>query len=96
MLRHRANAGVVAQTAFGRIRGVEVRGIKVFKGVPYGASTAGANRFRPAVDPMPWTGIRDALRYGSTAPQSDPSLLCKPAPRNGADSRTPAASMESC
>ncbi len=63
----------VAQTAFGRIRGVEVRGIKVFKGVPYGASTAGTNRFRPAVDPTPWTGVRDALRYGPTAPQSDPS-----------------------
>jgi para-nitrobenzyl esterase len=68
-----AGTQVIGETSFGRIRGTEVRGIKIFKGVPYGASTSGRNRFRPAVDPTPWTGVRDALQYGPTAPQTEPA-----------------------
>jgi para-nitrobenzyl esterase len=70
-------SAVVGETAFGRIRGVETGGIKIFKGVPYAASTAGANRFRPAIDPSPWTGIRDALEYGPSTPQTDPSAATR-------------------
>jgi para-nitrobenzyl esterase len=67
-----ADAPVEAETAFGRIRGVDVGGIKTFKAVPYGASTAGRNRFRPPVDPARWTGVRDALAWGPSAPQREP------------------------
>jgi len=63
---------VVAETTFGKIRGVDADGIKIFKGVPYWASTAGKNRFMPPFDPARWTGIRDALTYGSSAPQTEP------------------------
>src|SRR6516164_3879164 len=63
---------VVADTSFGKVRGVDNQGIKTFKGIPYGASTAGANRFMPPVDPVKWTGVRDALEYGHSAPQRDP------------------------
>ncbi|HEY6507941.1 MAG TPA: carboxylesterase family protein, partial [Vicinamibacterales bacterium] len=66
------STSVEAETAFGRIRGVDVGGIKTFKAVPYGASTAGRNRFRPPVDPAKWTGVRDALAYGPSAPQREP------------------------
>ena len=59
-----AETPVEAETAFGRMRGVDVDGIKTFKGIPYGASTAGRNRFMPPVDPAKWTGVRDALAYG--------------------------------
>jgi para-nitrobenzyl esterase len=61
---------VTAETAFGQVRGVEIDGIKVFKGIPYGASTAGKNRFMPPVNPTRWNGVRDALQYGPSAPQS--------------------------
>ena len=68
---------VVADTAFGKIRGVDVSGIKTFKGIPYGATTAGKNRFMPPAAPTKWTGVRDALKYGPSAPQRNPDT---PAP----------------
>jgi para-nitrobenzyl esterase len=60
----------LADTAAGKVRGVVIDGVRVFKGIPYGAPTSGQNRFRPPVKPAPWTGTRDALAYGSTAPQT--------------------------
>ena len=60
----------IAETAVGRIRGVVVDGMHVFKGIPYGAATSGRNRFMPPVKPMAWTGVRDALAFGPTAPQT--------------------------
>ncbi|NMC82537.1 MAG: carboxylesterase/lipase family protein, partial [Armatimonadetes bacterium] len=63
---------MIAETEFGRVRGIEHRGIKVFRGIPYAASTEGANRFMPPVDPGPWAGVRDAVEYGFSCPQTDP------------------------
>jgi para-nitrobenzyl esterase len=63
---------VEADTAFGKVRGLDVAGVKTFKGIPYGASTARRNRFMPPQDPEPWAGVRDALAYGSSAPQREP------------------------
>src|SRR5438046_2337232 len=65
---------VTADTTFGTVRGVDVDGIKIFKGIPYAASTAGTNRFMPPVAPAKWTGVRDALSYGPSAPQREPGV----------------------
>jgi para-nitrobenzyl esterase len=65
-----ADGEAIAETAAGRVRGTMVGDIKVFKGIRYGASTAGRNRFMPPVKPTPWTGVRDALAYGPSAPQT--------------------------
>jgi para-nitrobenzyl esterase len=70
LLKGAEKASVTADTAYGKVRGVEVNGINIFKGLPYGATTAGKNRFMPPVAPARWTGIRDALQYGPTAPQT--------------------------
>ncbi len=59
----------IVETASGKLRGGASNGIFAFKGVPYGASTAGANRFMPPRPPEPWAGMRDALEYRGQAPQ---------------------------
>jgi para-nitrobenzyl esterase len=66
-----SDAATVAETSAGKIRGFKRNGVYVFKGVPYGASTAGARRFMPPVKPEPWTGIRNALQYGRICPYLD-------------------------
>ena len=59
----------IVETAQGRVRGVFAGGVKMFKGVRYGASTAGKNRFMPPAPPPKWAGIRDAYAYGQIAPE---------------------------
>ena len=61
--------GPVVETTSGKIRGAIQNKVYSFKGVPYGASTAGANRFMPPQKPQPWTGVRDALEIGLRSPQ---------------------------
>lgn len=65
-----ASAGnAVVETTAGKVRGYTRNGTFTFKGIPYGATTAGANRFMPPVKPEPWTGVKDTLVYGSISPQ---------------------------
>jgi para-nitrobenzyl esterase len=67
-----AEEGGVVTTTAGKVRGLQDRGVQTFKGIPYGASTAGANRFMPPRAVEPWTGIFEAFHYGASAPQREP------------------------
>ncbi len=58
------------EIASGKLRGARIAGIYAFKGVPYGAATAGRNRFMAPQPPEPWSGVRDAIVYAGHAPQS--------------------------
>lgn len=74
-IRGRALTKDVATTA-GRIRGVELDGgIQAFYGVPYGASTGGANRFMPPQAPAPWSGVRETINVGFRSPQPLPGPI---------------------
>jgi para-nitrobenzyl esterase len=64
-------ASPVVETAAGLLRGYVHDGVSVFKGVPYGADTS-VRRFQPPRPAPAWTGVRDALSYGPSAPQSRP------------------------
>ena len=60
----------VAKTQYGKVRGFVDGGVFTFKGVPYGASTAGENRWLPAQPPKSWDGEFPALVYGANCPQN--------------------------
>lgn len=65
-----AKRSPVVETAFGRVAGRTSQGVHVFKGIPYGASTAGANRFMPPRKPESWSGVREAVAYAGRSPQA--------------------------
>ncbi len=70
-------ADPIVETAAGKLRGVSAEGVHSFKAIPYAASTEGAGRFMPPAAVAPWAGVRDAIRFGSSAPQvpSEPDPL---------------------
>jgi len=53
----------------GKLKGVAEKGVVAFKGIPYAAAPTGELRWRPAVRPAKWPGVRDASRYGAACPQ---------------------------
>jgi para-nitrobenzyl esterase len=60
----------IAKTQYGKVRGFVDGGVLTFKGVPYGATTAGENRWLPVKPPAPWTDEYPALAYGANCPQT--------------------------
>jgi para-nitrobenzyl esterase len=57
------------ETSFGKLRGVPRGKHIAFLGVPYARPPVGDLRFMAPQPPVPWTGVRDALAFASSAPQ---------------------------
>lgn len=70
------------RTTHGTLRGIRSGGVAWYLGVPYGGDTGGRNRFGPPPPLEPWSGERDATRFGPAAPQLDTRI--------GARANTPA------
>jgi para-nitrobenzyl esterase len=60
----------IVETTTGSVQGRVKDGISDFRGIPYAASPVGELRFRPPQPMEPWTGVRDATRFGPMAPQN--------------------------
>ena len=83
MVRHTlpataAGADPIVETKLGKLRGTDETGILAFRGIRYGASTAGRNRFLPPQPVQPWAGVRDAVRYQGHAPQALDGVTRRP------------------
>jgi para-nitrobenzyl esterase len=64
----------LVDTTSGKVQGIVNAGIREFKGIPYGASTGGKNRFMPPKKPTPWTGVRECFSHGQICPQTPANL----------------------
>ncbi|WP_309297292.1 carboxylesterase/lipase family protein [Lolliginicoccus levis] len=62
----------------GRVRGTMVDGVTLWRGIPYAAAPIGDLRFRAPEPPEPWSGIRDATRFGPIPPQEVSRKLADP------------------
>ena len=58
----------IVETTSGKVRGSQRNGIHIFRGIPYGATTGGKNRFLPAMKAEPWPGVRSAQWYEHVCP----------------------------
>ncbi|HEX8804812.1 MAG TPA: carboxylesterase/lipase family protein [Acidimicrobiales bacterium] len=77
---------MIADTTSGRVQGLEKDGVLQFRGIPYGRVVG---RFRPAEPAEPWSGVREATRFGPMAPQN-------PSPLESMIGGQEAASAEDC
>lgn len=64
-----SKSDVIANTAYGRVKGYRLNGVSIFKGVPYAGKVSGDRRFLTPGELEPWTGIRDAIRLGAPSIQ---------------------------
>jgi len=60
----------VVPTNRGPVRGSTRNGVYIFRGMPYGQSTAGQGRFRPAQPPAHWAGVRSSTSWGPVCPHA--------------------------
>jgi para-nitrobenzyl esterase len=76
---------VEVETAEGRLRGVRTGGVDVYRGVPYGASVSGPNRFKPAKPMASWSGVRAADKLGTPSLQDPTTVYGRDEPAPGED-----------
>ncbi|ETW97361.1 MAG: hypothetical protein ETSY1_22940 [Candidatus Entotheonella factor] len=71
MNTHVPSQSPIVEIASGKLRGNTTPIGSTFKGIPYGGSTAGMNRFLAPTPAPTWSGIREARDVGLRCPQND-------------------------
>jgi para-nitrobenzyl esterase len=69
-LRVETSLDLLVETDRGAVRGIRRRGVRMWRGIPYAASTGGARRFGAPEPAPPWDDVRDASTFGPVAPQN--------------------------
>jgi para-nitrobenzyl esterase len=69
MLAGSAVAAPTAKLDAGVVEGAAGDGVLIFKGIPFAASTAGANRWRAPQPVAAWSGVKAATSFGAACPQ---------------------------
>jgi para-nitrobenzyl esterase len=70
-IRVTTGAHDIVETTAGKVRGFTRNGVHIFRGIPYGDTTAGENRFMPPAKPKPWPGVRSSTSWGPVSPHPD-------------------------
>ena len=86
----------VVETTSGKVAGTRTDGVLAFRTIPYAASTAGANRFRPPQPPVAWTGVRDCSAFAGKAPQAGLRPATRPELENFSGTADPSPETEDC
>jgi para-nitrobenzyl esterase len=73
----------------GLLSGASQDGVRSYKGIPYAASTAGQNRWKPPQPVAAWSGTREATAFGKDCPQA-------PYPQTSIFYRPPRPQSEDC
>jgi para-nitrobenzyl esterase len=62
-------SSVIAETPFGKVRGLCVDGISAFRAIPYSQPRSGVSRFDKPSSPPCWDEVYDATQPGTVCPQ---------------------------
>jgi para-nitrobenzyl esterase len=68
-------SGLDVMTVDGIVHGSSSGGVRAFLGIPFAATTGGANRWKPPQPVSPWTTTFDATKLGPICPQINPSTM---------------------
>ncbi len=66
---------IIVESACGKLQGIELDGVFVWKGIPYAKPPVGPLRFRAPERPDAWEGIRDASAFSPVAPQVQREIM---------------------
>ena len=78
LLAEETGAAIIAETEYGRVRGISLRGVQMFRGIPYGGPTGGAGRFLPPSKPTKWAGVQDCTGPSTRCVQGAGNIFMNP------------------
>src|SRR5690625_7251490 len=66
---------LIVDTCKGQVKGEDIGGISVWKGIPYAEAPNGKRRFQPPEPRGKWEGIYDATAFGPVSIQPENGIM---------------------